>query len=178
MRIETVSGAQFSYRWVFIDTVDGRNNRRFYIIHRFPSSQISRLLLEKVDGRRDFKIEPASSRNCVYIYSNIEIWGAGFPRLCLPRVRFFRPSTEWQKLYLYLRTLKFWVRGSRSKTRKYFSFVDPVNWASYYDDKTFSFISPRGGVLLGSSIRSRELLQAWIGRQGRLSTIENKFRPR
>ena len=125
-------------------------------------------------GEGTLKSSPPQAE-LVSIYSNIEIWGAGFPRLCLPRVRFFRPSTEWQKLYLYLRTLKFWVWGSRSKTRKYFSFVDPVNWASYYDDKTFSFISPRGGVLLGSSIRSRELLQAWIGRQGRLATIQINF---
>ena len=126
MRIETVSGAQFSYRWVFIDTVDGRNNRTFYIIHRFPSSQISRLLVEKVDGRRDFKIEPVSSRNCIYtfqhwnlgcgvpsfmfttcsifpsinwmaevvsIYSNIEIWGAGFP-LQDSKIFWFRWSCE------------------------------------------------------------------------------------
>ena len=141
------------------------------------------LINENRDRKRCPVLIPLSfhrywTADVVSIYSNIEIWGAGFPRLCLPRVRFFRPSTEWQKLYLYLRTLKFWVRGSRSKIPKYFGFVDPVRWASYYDDKTFSFISPRGGVLLGSSIRSRELLQAWIGRQGRLSTIQNKFRPR
>ena len=77
-------------------------------------------------GEGTLKSNPPQAE-IVSIHSNIEIWGAGIPRLCLPRVRFFRPSTEWQKLYLYLRTLKFWVRGSRSKTRKYFSFVDPVN---------------------------------------------------
>ena len=76
-------------------------------------------------GEGTLKSNPPQAE-IVSIYSNIEIWGAGFPRLCLPRVRFFRPSTEWQKLYLYIRTLKFGVRGSRSKIPKYFGFVDPV----------------------------------------------------
>ena len=62
----------------------------------------------------------------VSIYSNIEIWGAGFPRLCLPSVRLFRPSIERQKLCLYIRTLKFGVRGSRFKIPKYVGFVDPL----------------------------------------------------
>ena len=78
MRIETVSGAQFSYRWVFIDTVDGRNNRTLYIIHRFPSPQSSMLLLERSG------------------------WAKGLQN----RTRLK------QKLYLYIPTLKFGVRGS------------------------------------------------------------------
>ena len=61
-------------------------------------------------GEGTLKSNPPQAE-IVSIHSNIEIWGAGFPRLCLPRVRFFRPSTEWQKLYLYIRTLKFGVRG-------------------------------------------------------------------
>ena len=79
MRIETVSGAQLSYRWVFIDTVDGRNNRTLYIIHRFPSPQSSMLLLERSG------------------------WAKGLQN----RTRLK------QKLYLYIPTLKFGVRGSR-----------------------------------------------------------------
>ena len=76
-------------------------------------------------GEGTLKSNPPQAE-IVSIYSNIEIWGAGFPRLCLPRVGFFRSSTEWQKLYLYIRTLKFGVRGSRSKIPKYCGFVDPV----------------------------------------------------
>ena len=76
-------------------------------------------------GEGTLKSNPPQAE-IVSIYSSIEIWGAGFPRLCLPRVRFFRPSTEWQKLYLYIRSLKFAVWGSRSKIPKYFGFVDPV----------------------------------------------------
>ena len=62
-------------------------------------------------GEGTLKSNPPQAE-IVSIYSNIEIWGAGFPRLCLPSVRSFRPSTERQKLCLYIRTLKFGVRGS------------------------------------------------------------------
>ena len=76
-------------------------------------------------GEGTLKSNPPQAES-VSIYSNIEIWGAGFPRLCLPGVRLFRPSTERQMLYLYIPTLKFGVRGSRFKIPTYFGFVDPL----------------------------------------------------
>ena len=76
-------------------------------------------------GEGNLKSNPPQAE-IVSIYSNIEIWGAGFPRLRLPSVRLFRPSTERQMLCLYIRTLKFGVRGSRFKIPKYVGFADPL----------------------------------------------------
>ena len=72
-------------------------------------------------GEGTLQLNPPQAE-IVSIYSIIEIWGAGFPRLCLPRVRFFRPSTEWQKLYLYIRTLIFFGAGFPLQDSKIFWF--------------------------------------------------------